>query len=149
MGSPVILIVEDEGLISSLLGHVLRAGGYETLMARSGAEALSLGRLYQGDIDLLLCDVLLPDQAGFEVALNIWELYPRVKTLFTSGYPLDSLIERGLLPETLPNESEFFIPKPFRPKELIHFVDRILSMPRPAARAGMKQRGAASVSAAH
>lgn len=150
MASPIVLIVEDDRTISTLLTQVLQAGGYEVLNAQSGAEALGLGRLHQREIALLLCDVGLPNRAGPDVALRIGELCPQMRTLFTSGYPLDVLAERGLLtPEILQNENTFYIQKPFWPKELLHLVDGILPARLDVAAAGMEQAGAARVSAAH
>src|SRR5438045_2356970 len=106
MALQTILTVEDDRLIASLLGQVLRAGGYEVLNAQSGTEAVGLGRLHHGEIALMLCDIMLQDRAGPDVALCVRELCRQMKTLFTSGYHLDILIERSLLaPKILENEN--------------------------------------------
>ena len=150
MASPTILIVEDEWLIAALLARVLKHGGYEVLVARNGTEALALGRLHQGEIALLLCDIGLPDLPGPDVALRLREFCPQVRTLFSSGYPLDVLAERRLLsPETLQDESVFYIPKPFLPKELLGLVDSIFSVQIKMAFAGIDREGASGVRAAH
>ena len=150
MASPTILIVEDEGFVATLLTRVLKAGGYEVLDARTGAEALALGRLHRGEIALLLCDIGLPDLSGPDVVLRLGEFCPRVRTLFTSGYPLDILAERRLLPpEILQDENTFYIPKPFLPKELLGLVNSIFSMQTEVATARTAREGAARVSAAH
>jgi two-component system, cell cycle sensor histidine kinase and response regulator CckA len=150
MASPTILFVEDERLIATLLTRVLKAGGYEVLNARNGTEALALGRLHQGEIALLLCDIGLPDLPGADVALRLGELCPQVRTLFTSGYSLDVLAERRLLPpEILKDGNTFYIPKPFLPKELLDLVDSIFSIQTKVATAGIDRKGAARVSAAY
>lgn len=150
MASPIIFIIEDDRLIATLLRQVLETAGYQVLSAQSGAEALSLGRLHQGEIALLLCDVMLQDRAGPGVALHLGELSPRMSTIFTSGYSLDILTERGLLtPETLRAERTCYLPKPFRPKELLQLVESVLSAPPAVATAGMEQPGVKHASAAY
>jgi len=150
MVPPTILVVEDERFITTLLTRVLEAEGYEVLNARTGTEALAIARLHPGEIALLLCDVGLPDLPGRDVALRLGELCPQVRTLFTSGYTLDVLAERRLLPpEILQDEYTFYIQKPFLPKELLRLVDSILSMQTKVATAGIGWEGAARVSAAH
>jgi DNA-binding response OmpR family regulator len=149
MALPIILVVEDDLPIANLLTQVLQAGGYEVLNAQSGAEALRLGRLHQREIALLLCDVVLRDRSGPDVALRIGELSPQMRTLFTSGYPLENLAERGLLtPETLRNENTFYIGKPFWPNELLRLVNGILPM-MDVATTGTEEAGGARVRAAH
>lgn len=151
MALPIILIVEDDRPIAALLTQVLQAGGcYQVLNAQSGAEALSLGRLHQDEIALLLCDVVLQDRSGPDVACRIGELCPQMRTLFTSGYPLEVLAERGLLtPETLQKENTFYIEKPFGLGDLVRLVRRILPMHLEAPAAGIERGGSARASAAH
>lgn len=150
MALPIILIVEDDRPIAALLAQVLQAGGYQVLSAQSGAEATVLGRLHQPEIALLLCDVVLQDRSGPEVAFRIGELCPQMRTLFTSGYPLEVLAERGLLtPETLQKENIFYIEKPFGLSELVRLVKRILPKHLEAPTAGMERGGVTRVSAAH
>jgi len=148
MASPIILVVEDDRLIAALLPQVLEDAGYRVLSARNGAEALSLGRIHQREIALLLCDVVLEDRAGPCIARQLEELSPGMSTIFTSGYPLDILAERRLLTaETLAGERTYYLPKPFRPKQLLQLVARVLSTPRTVATAGMKQGGVAHAGA--
>ncbi len=149
MGSPTVLIVEDDRPIATLLGRVLQTGGYEVLEARSGTEAICLGQLHRQEIDLLLCDIMLEDQAGRDVALRVGELCPRIKTLFTSGYSLEVLIERGLLPaEIVQDENTAYIQKPFRPNDLLHAVNDLVPSRTQMATSGFQRAGGAHVSAA-
>jgi two-component system, cell cycle sensor histidine kinase and response regulator CckA len=146
----VILIVEDERPVANVVARALESGGYDVLSANSGMEALTLARLHQHEIALLVCDVVLPDRAGPIVAQCLSEVCPEMKILFTSGYSLDMLAERGLLTEeTLENEDTFYLPKPFRPREILHLVNSILSMPRAITMAALERTGGIRVSAAH
>jgi DNA-binding response OmpR family regulator len=143
MASPIILMVEDERLIATLLTLVLQGAGYEVLRAESGAEALRLGGSHQCKMDLLLCDVVLQDGSGPDVALRIGRLCPNLRTVYISGYPLDVLAERGLLtPEMLRSENALYIQKPFRPKELLELVDRIVPKQANIGTTGTQQAGA-------
>jgi len=66
MNRPVtVLVVEDEGAISNLLGAILDVQTYRVLFASSGAEALSLAASHTPDIILL--DLGLPDMDGMDV----------------------------------------------------------------------------------
>jgi DNA-binding response OmpR family regulator len=144
MASPIILVVEDDPLIATLLPQVLANAGYRVLSAQNGTEALSLGRIHRGEITLLLCDVALEDRCGPSVARQLEEFSPRMSTIFTSGYPLDILAERHLLtPEILEAERTWYLPKPFRPKQLLQLVGSVLSRPQAVAAAGLKQHGVA------
>jgi two-component system, cell cycle sensor histidine kinase and response regulator CckA len=150
MASPIILMVEDERLIATLLTLVLRGADYEVLHAQSGAEALSLGQSDQRKMDLLLCDVVLQDGPGPDVARRMAQFYPGLRTVYISGYPLDVLAERGLLtPEMLRSENAFYIQKPFRPKELLELVGRILPKQLDSATCGTQQAGVSHATAAY
>jgi len=66
MNRPVtVLVVEDEGAISNLLGAILDVQTYRVLFASSGAEALSLAASHTPD--LILLDLGLPDMDGMDV----------------------------------------------------------------------------------
>ena len=77
MASPIILIVEDERPIATLLRGVLQANGYKVLQARNSTTTLRPGLPHQGEIALLLCDAVLRDRCGPDVAGRIRELCPQ------------------------------------------------------------------------
>jgi DNA-binding NtrC family response regulator len=150
MASPIILIVDDDRAIANMFTEVLRAEGYEVVNAQTGEEAVRLASLYRSGIGLLLCDVLLKDRSGPDIALRLGEFCPRMKIVFTSGYPVDILAERGLLtPELLRNENALFMQKPLRLRELLDLADRILETHAHAVAAAVDPVGGARVSAAH
>jgi putative two-component system response regulator len=64
-----VLIVDDERLIQQLLAKVLEDEGHSTAVAGSVAEAR--GHLEAGDFDLILCDVDMPGESGFELARSL------------------------------------------------------------------------------
>ncbi len=65
-----ILVVDDEAINRELLEAILTGLGYETEMAADGFEALAKLKL---DIDLVLCDLMMPGMDGFEVVEKIRE----------------------------------------------------------------------------
>jgi CheY-like chemotaxis protein len=81
---PVILLVEDDEPVRELIGRALRANGFDVVAAASGAEALDLE--HHRHVDVLLSDVMLTDQNGFEVANQIHARSPRIPIIFMSGY---------------------------------------------------------------
>lgn len=67
-----ILIVEDEKSISEILEYTITRQGYEAVCAYDGATALELA--LEGNYDLILLDVMLPQMDGFEVCRRVREV---------------------------------------------------------------------------
>jgi PAS domain S-box-containing protein len=81
-----ILLVEDDPKLLDLTGSVLSALGYNVLYASDGAEALEVEAEFEGTIDLLLSDVVMPQLGGFELAEIIRADRPDINVVFMSGY---------------------------------------------------------------
>ena len=67
--TPRILVVDDEPVNVGLLEAVLVSRGYAVIPAANGMEALDL--IHQGNIDLVLLDIMMPEMDGFEVCRRI------------------------------------------------------------------------------
>jgi PAS domain S-box-containing protein len=107
-GTDTILLVEDETAILELGVYILEQRGYTVLAAPSPDMALTLVNEYQGAIDLLITDVIMPEMNGRELAQEILKLRPEIKILFISGYTADMISHHGGL------ESDIhFLEKPF------------------------------------
>src|SRR6478736_2141933 len=99
-----ILVADDDAAIRTVLNQALSRAGYEV---RSTGNAATLWRwVSQGDGDLVITDVVMPDE-------NAFDLLPRIKKIRPS--------ERGAYE---------YLPKPFDLKELITIVGRALSEPK-------------------
>ncbi len=120
-GSETILVVEDAEIVRDLVRTTLQDKGYTLLDARHGGEALDLSRQYQGTIDLLVTDVVMPQMSGRELAEHLKTVRPQMKVLFMSGYTEDAVVRHGLLT----TEVEF-LSKPFSPGKLILKVREVL-----------------------
>ncbi len=149
MEPSTVFIVEDDRGIAALLAHVLRSAGYQVINANSPAEAAGVGQGYEHPIALLLCDVILQDRAGPDIARSVADLHPEMKTIFMSGYPFDILVDRGLLtPEMLESGKMFYLQKPFRPAELVQVINRIVDTESAAAISELAPTGVGYASAA-
>jgi PAS domain S-box-containing protein len=107
-GTGTILVIEDEELVMYAAKMVLEKLDYQVLEARTGKEAVDIVKTYEGDIDLAILDMKLPDIGGEKVYPSIKEARPDMKVIICSGYALDESI-RGILNRG----AQGFIEKPF------------------------------------
>jgi PAS domain S-box-containing protein len=124
-GQETILLVEDDATLRPLIGDALRAYGYTVLEASNGAEALQLAELQRDSIDLLLTDVVMPGLNGRELAEQLLAVDPTLKVLFTSGYPADAVVRRGIAEARVR-----YVQKPYLPDELVRMVRELLDFDR-------------------
>ena len=120
-GDEVILVVEDSDLVRELVIDTLASYGYRVLSASRGEEAVALVEHHDGEIDVLLTDVVMPGMNGRELAERLVAVRPTLKVLFTSGYPSDMILRQGA------SGGHAFIEKPYLPEELGRAVRRLLS----------------------
>jgi len=120
-GSETVLLVEDETSVRGLAKRVLEDCGYRVIEARDAKEALEAAVRHQGEIDLLLTDVVLPGMNGGEVAEQLKEGRPDLKVIFMSGYPDDVVLH-----QIGTREGFHFIEKPFTPEDLARKVRAVL-----------------------
>ena len=117
----VVLVLEDEADVRSLVVSLVKMLGYLPLEAANGPEALAI---LEGDrrIDVLLSDIVLPDGlAGPEVARLAKQLRPGLKVLFMSGYADSETLSQGLK-----DENTILLKKPFRRAELAQGLKDLL-----------------------
>jgi two-component system cell cycle sensor histidine kinase/response regulator CckA len=119
-GSEVLLLVEDEDVVRKLARGILEASGYVVLDARNGREGLALCEAHQGQIDLLVTDVRMPELGGRELAEGALKLRPGLKVMFMSGHTEDTVLKEGVQKGTA------FLQKPFTPAGLAQKVRETL-----------------------
>ncbi len=120
-GSETVLIVEDEPLVRTLACTILGDSGYTVLQAGNGQEALDLARGYEGQIDILVTDVVMPRMGGRDLSVRLCESVPDLKVLFVSGYTDDIETVRAIR-----SGSAQWLEKPFTPRALTEAVRRAL-----------------------
>ncbi len=86
-GTERILVVEDEAAARKLLVRTLNVAGYTVIEAANGADALLELSSADGQPDLLVTDVVMPQMGGRELATKVLEKHPELPVLYLSGYP--------------------------------------------------------------
>jgi two-component system, cell cycle sensor histidine kinase and response regulator CckA len=124
-GHETILLAEDEVGIRAMTRAYLEGLGYNVLEAADGSDAVKISRNYDGSIDLVLTDFLMPTMRGDAVVDSIREHRPAVKALYISG----SLEDLGAEPaEVLSKPFEF----PELGRRLRALLESDLKLPKPA-----------------
>jgi DNA-binding response OmpR family regulator len=117
-----VLLVEEEQNVRALLGKYLADQGYAILGVRTSEEALQECRSHKAPIHLMICDLMMTEMSGVELAGRARSFHPALKTLYLAAHSESSMIVRGI-----PLTDISFLPKPFKLKELIAAVNELLS----------------------
>jgi two-component system, cell cycle sensor histidine kinase and response regulator CckA len=120
-GSETILVVEDDPSLRRLSRKIFEKYGYKVLEAKNGAEALRIAREYEGAIQLVLTDVIMPEMNGAELVKHLMRIQPDLKYIYMSGYPENTLSNSGLS-----NSNFDLIEKPFSTDTLVGKVRKVL-----------------------
>ncbi len=121
-GSGRVLLVEDEDGVRSFAVRALRSRGFEVLEATNGAEALDLIDANEGNVDIVVSDVVMPEVDGPTLLKRLRSTHPDLKFIFMSGYPNDAF-RAGF-----DSDEKFgFLPKPFSLAELVGKVKEELA----------------------
>lgn len=116
-----ILLVEDEIFVREVASEVLRAAGYRVLSAQNAAEAAQIYDKAEGNVDLLLTDLILPGESGRALGNNLRREDPFLPVLLATGY--GDQMDCGAGEECLA--------KPFASEDLLCKVRRLIKKPRP------------------
>src|SRR5512140_1761718 len=110
-----ILLVDDEASIRETVRSALLGRGYKVLVAASYDDALRTYRQHQAEVDLLITDIALPGDNGYELAAQISAQRPNIRVIFASGRAGRELCKFYYMPETDPR----LLKKPFEMDELL------------------------------
>lgn len=86
-GSEMVLLVEDQDQIRSLLARQLRKSGFEVVEAANGYEALATWQNDPDAFDIVVSDVIMPVMDGPTMVDRAREIRPELPVVFISGYP--------------------------------------------------------------
>ena len=120
-GNETILVAEDEPAMLKLTTNILKRQGYTVLAAITPFDAIRLARDYQGEIHLLITDVVMPDMNGRDLSEKLLSIYPLLHTLFMSGYTANIILDN-----VNTDKVRHFIQKPFTAKALAAKVRDVL-----------------------
>ncbi len=120
-GSATVLLVEDEDAVRMGGVRALTSRGYTVHEASSGVEAMEIFSEQDGNIDIVVSDVVMPEMDGPTLLGELRKVQPDIKFIFVSGYAEDAFAKN------LPEEAKFgFLPKPFSLKQLATVVKEVL-----------------------
>jgi CheY-like chemotaxis protein len=124
----VILVVEDDQLLQSVVEESLADGGFETVIASSGENAVELLDAAQGKYRALVTDInLSPSEIdGWDVARHAREIDPNFPVVYMSGKDADDWASKGV-----PNS--IMLAKPFAPAQLVTAVSQLLNASPPTS----------------
>ncbi len=120
-GIETLLVVEDQEGVLDFVTSALEMLGYKVIAARSGKDALKSCQGHQGPIHLIITDVVMPGMNGKELVDRLKVLYPRLKSIFMSGYTENAIVHHGVLEPGL-----HFLQKPFTLEALANKVRQVL-----------------------
>jgi PAS domain S-box-containing protein len=130
-GSETVLLAEDQSSVRRYLRSVLEEFGYRVVDVANGPDALVLAKQFEGTIDLLITDLIMPLMDGRNLAEQLTAIRPGTKVLFMSGSSKEDIARRGMDTPDL-----VYLQKPFAPEELISKVRELLgSQAHPPGRA--------------
>jgi two-component system OmpR family response regulator len=123
IGSSRILIVDDEPYITDVLSSALRFEGFETEVASTGAQAISVAATARPH--LIVLDVMLPDIEGFEVARRLRSADVAAPVVFLTAR--DTIVDKVAGLEL----GDDYLTKPFSIDELVARIQAVLRRTRP------------------
>lgn len=86
-----ILLIDDEDDVRRVAREMLEHLGHTVLDAHNRKSALRLANRHHSELDLLISDIVMPETNGIDLAQEILEVCPEIKTLFITGYSGDRL----------------------------------------------------------
>jgi two-component system, cell cycle sensor histidine kinase and response regulator CckA len=122
----IILVVDDQEYVRVMVRRQLTDQGHTVLEASDGAEALHLVRRRNGAVDLILCDVVIPQMNGTELATRIGVEFPDIPVILMSAFAPGGVARLGQGDAIVP-----VLQQPFDTAELAQLVDLALRHPLP------------------
>jgi CheY-like chemotaxis protein len=125
--SLVILVIEDDQSIQGIIEEALTDGGFESAIAASGEEAVTLLKGGQTKYRALVTDINLRGRIdGWEVAKHAREIDPAFPIIYMTGAAADQWASHGV-----PNS--ILLTKPFAAAQLVTAVSQLLNSGTPPA----------------
>jgi DNA-binding NtrC family response regulator len=116
-----LLLVDDEFSILSSLKRLLRHEGYNILTAENGVAGLD--QMASHDVDVVVCDGLMPQMTGAEFLLKVRNMYPGCKRIMLSGYTDPQVVAEAIRDCDLFR----FVTKPWDDQELLEALREAFS----------------------
>ncbi|MCF7885649.1 MAG: PAS domain S-box protein [Candidatus Marinimicrobia bacterium] len=117
-----ILFVEDEPGILEYGKQLLEQNGYKVDGAKNATEAYQKFHKKQGEYDLVICDVVLPDISGIELVEDLQKKQQDLAVIMSSGYTEEKSKQTKITDKGLP-----FIQKPYQAQDLLNIMRETLN----------------------
>ena len=131
----LIMIVDDDALVTLLVERVLTSEGYRIVTAPDGFRAVEIFKKIRDEVDLVITDFKMPGMDGAALFEELKRINPNVNAALTSGFvedeQRDAMMARGL---------RGFIPKPMTQQKLLEKVRSILDAIHCDARARQREQ---------
>lgn len=116
-----VVVVDDDIGVANFVCRALAGQKFDVLRAYNGAEALQLCERFKENVKLVVLDIVMPGLKGDDLHVCLKSKFPKMKTLFMSGYSVEVLSEHGLT-----GSEDNFLQKPFTVQQLGKKVHDIL-----------------------
>ncbi|MDQ8164280.1 MAG: ATP-binding protein [Gemmatimonadota bacterium] len=123
-GSETILLVEDEAAVRLMVRRTLLRLGYNVMDAPDGNAALTLAEAYDGPIDVLVTDIMMPRMDGRALADKLARVRRDIRVVFISGYTDETVNRIGLV-----RSGRTFVQKPFGADRIGRAIREMLAEP--------------------
>ncbi|HAE38689.1 MAG TPA: hypothetical protein DCG57_08635 [Candidatus Riflebacteria bacterium] len=90
----MILVVEDEQMVRFITRSILENFDYQVIEAENGVKALEIFKALKGQIDLVICDLVMPEMDGWQTLEALRAIAPEIPVILASGYDQD-FVMRG------------------------------------------------------
>lgn len=121
MDKKTLMIVEDNWMVREMILSMLEPDQYKVLCADSPLMAQTIADSYEGLIDLLVTDVIMPEMSGPELYKLLTEKRPELPVLFISGYTYDMTLHDGKQ-----DDDVNFLPKPFTTEQFLSSIHSVI-----------------------
>jgi two-component system cell cycle sensor histidine kinase/response regulator CckA len=115
-----VLLVDDEPAIRGYMKVILQKHGCTVVEAEDGADAYRVMQEQQGNFDLLITDVRMPNMDGPSLVEHVRDSFPGIPVLFVSAYAAEA--------PAIPRSD--ILSKPFPPQALLSGIQELLNRSR-------------------
>jgi PAS domain S-box-containing protein len=116
-----VLLVDDDATLLRATRLILEGLGYTVMAAGTPAQALQIAALHEGEIHVMLTDVIMPGMSGRDLRDHLARSRPSMACVFMSGYPADVISHHGVLDEDVE-----LLEKPFSKATLAARLRKVL-----------------------
>ena len=115
-GTETVLLADDNLMLRNLASAVLRSHGFQVVLAEDGQEAVEMYQRLQGQIDLVVLDLMMPRLSGQEALKRLRSIDPSVRVVLASGFSDAQLSQQERA------QIQGFVSKPYRERDLVQAV---------------------------